>query len=233
MKTNALLLSVAVSGYAFADTATFDFETAVEEFSEITIESTAIDFTDPTAAFSSIQLGYNNAGFDTGIGYAKGLNDRWAGLVFAQTLTSFDAYRVRAAALSTSFGTGVMGDYMYDSENDGHTMLLNALQILPIHESVLIAPVLGVGAMSSEELESHVPLAMIQLYNVLKVTHNLSLMVTPVYTQSLSDKHIKISTLDWETNLSYRLNGNQNISINYSVYEQADSSFGIHYTYAL
>ncbi|MGR5193984.1 hypothetical protein ACPV4H_08825 [Vibrio rotiferianus] len=232
MQKITLLLSLAASGYAFAEATTLDFESAVEEFTEVTIETTSVDFTDPTAAFSSIQLGYNSSGFDLGLGYARSLTDDWAGLVFAQSLESFDTYRVRAAALSTSYGTGVMGDYIYDSDSGTHSMVMNALQVLPLHERLLIAPVIGVGMISNENLDSDIAIAMAQLYSVVKVTKDLSVMVTPIYTRSLSDKTMKINTLDWETNLSYRLSHNQNISANFGMYEKADNTVGARYTYA-
>ena len=221
-----------MTGYALAEATSYDFESAVEEFSEITIDTTSVDFTDPTAAFSSIQLGYHNDGFDFGVGYAKSLTDNWAGLVFAQGQDSFDAYRVRAAALSTSYGTGVMGDYMYDSELGTHTIVMNALQVIPLNEQLLIAPVIGAGVMSSQYLESDVPIAMAQLYSVVKVTNDFSFMVTPIYTRSLNNKTIKMRTLDWETNLSYRIKSNQNISMNYGIYNETDNSLGLYYTYA-
>lgn len=55
MKTTSFVLSLAASAYSFAETTIFDFESAVEEFTEITIDTTSVDFADPTAAFSSVQ----------------------------------------------------------------------------------------------------------------------------------------------------------------------------------
>lgn len=60
MKTKLILLICIISAYSIADENTIDFESAVEEFTEATIETTPIDFTDPTAAYSSLQLGYSN-----------------------------------------------------------------------------------------------------------------------------------------------------------------------------
>lgn len=72
-----------VSYHTLTNDITLDFESSLGELFEITVESKSIDFTNPTVAFSSIQLGYNSAGFNSGIGYTKSLSDNWAGLVFA------------------------------------------------------------------------------------------------------------------------------------------------------
>ena len=232
MKTTSFVLSLAASTYSFAETTIFDFESAVEEFTEITIDTTSVDFANPTAAFSSVQAGFNSNGVNVGAGYAKSLTENWAGLVFAQSLDSFDTYRVRAATLSTSLGSGVMGDYTYSSTSNSHTALLNAVQVLPIHERILLAPVLGAGVISNKSLATDIPIAMAQLYSVVKVTDDLSFMVTPIYTKSLRDNTIKVNTLDWETNLSYRLNGNQNLLMTVGMYEEADNTIGVRYTYA-
>ncbi|CDT99702.1 Hypothetical protein VCR12J2_620135 [Vibrio coralliirubri] len=233
MKTKLILLSCIISAYSIADENTIDFESAVEEFTEATIETTPIDFTDPTAAYSSLQLGYSNEGLDAGFGYARAINDDWAGLIFAQSLNSFDTYRVRAAALSTNFGSGIMGDYLYDDRHDTHTFVLNAMQVLPLHERLLIAPTLGAGVVSSDNLNKDVPIAMAQLYGVVTITEQVSMMIAPIYTTSLSDKTLKINTLDWEGNFSYQIADNQNISFKYSIYDETDNKVGIHYTYAL
>lgn len=232
MKTKLLLLSCVFSAYSIADENTIDFESAVEEFTESTIETTPVNFTDPTAAYSSLQLGYSSEGFDTGFGYAKAINDNWATLIFAQSLNNFDTYRVRAALLSTNIGSGVMGDYIYDDRDDTHTFLLNAMQVLPLHERLIVAPMLGAGAISGTNLDKEVPIAMAQLYSVFSITEQASIMVAPIYTTSLSDKTLKINTLDWETNISYRVADNQNISVNYGIYDKSDNKLGVNYTYA-
>ncbi|MGR5278403.1 hypothetical protein ACPV5J_17110 [Vibrio rotiferianus] len=232
MKAKLLLLSCMVSAYSIANENTIDFETAVEEFTEATIETSPIDFTDPTAAYSSLQIGYNSEGFDTGFGYARTISDNWAALIFAQSLNNFDTYRVRAAALSTNFGSGVMGDYLYDDRNDTHTFVLNAMQVLPLHERLIIAPVIGAGAISSDNLDKEVPIAMVQLYSVVTITEQTSIMIAPIYTRSLSDQTLKIDTLDWESSFSYRVADNQNVSLNYGVYDKSDNKLGLNYTYA-
>ncbi|MEZ9553172.1 hypothetical protein AB4343_18465 [Vibrio breoganii] len=232
MKNKYLFMSLFISLPLYAESKEMDFEVAVEEFTEATIETKPIDFADPTAAYSSVQLGYTSEGLDAGFGYARSLNDNWAGLIFAQSLDSFDAYRFRAAALSTNFGSGIMADYLYDDKNDVHTVVLNALQVLPLHERLLIAPVLGAGIITGEGLNDYVPIAMAQVYSVFKFNDELSMMIAPIYTTSLSDKNLKINTLDWEGNLSYRLTDSQNISISYGIYEQANNKVGLNYTYA-
>jgi len=232
LKAKLLLLSCMVSAYSIANENTIDFETAVEEFTEATIETSPIDFTDPTAAYSSLQIGYNSEGFDTGFGYARTISDNWAALIFAQSLNNFDTYRVRAAALSTNFGSGVMGDYLYDDRNDTHTFVLNAMQVLPLHERLIIAPVIGAGAISSDNLDKEVPIAMVQLYSVVTITEQTSIMIAPIYTRSLSDQTLKIDTLDWESSFSYRVADNQNVSLNYGVYDKSDNKLGLNYTYA-
>lgn len=233
MKTKLLLLSFFLSAYSIADENTIDFESAVEEFTEATIETAPVDFTDPTAAYSSVQLGYNSEGFDTGFGYARTITDNWAALLFAQSLNNFDTYRVRAAALSTNFGSGVMGDYLYDDRSDTHTFVLNAMQVLPLHERLIIAPVIGVGAISSDNLDKKVPIAMAQLYSVVTITDQASIMIAPIYTTSLSDQTLKINALEWESSFSYRVSDNQNVSINYGIYDNSDNKLGLNYTYAL
>lgn len=232
MKTKLLLLSCIISAYSIADENKIDFESAIEDFAEATIETYPIDFTDPTAAYSSLQLGYNSEGFDTGFGYARTISDNWAALIFAQSLNNFDTYRVRAAALSTNFGSGVMGDYLYDDRNDTHTVVLNAMQVLPLHERLIIAPVIGAGAISSENLDKEVPIAMAQLYSVVTITEQASIMIAPIYTASLSDQTLKINTLDWESSFSYRVADNQNVSLNYGIYDKSDNKLGLNYTYA-
>ncbi|MFA0233433.1 hypothetical protein AB4491_31230, partial [Vibrio sp. 10N.261.45.A7] len=109
MKKLILMSGLVFSVGAIAEITENTFETGVEEFTESTLEVNDVDFTDPTAAYSSLQVGYTTEGVDLGFGYAKSLTDDWAGLAYAQSLDSFDSYRVRAAALSTNFGTGLMG----------------------------------------------------------------------------------------------------------------------------
>lgn len=232
MKTKLLLLSCIVSAYSIADENTIDFESAVEEFTEATIETSPVDFTDPTAAYSSLQIGYSNEGFETGFGYARTITDNWAALIFAQSLNNFDTYRVRAAALSTNFGSGIMGDYLYDERHDTHTFVLNAMQVLPLHERFIIAPVIGAGAIFSDSLDKEVPIAMAQLYSVMTITEQASIMFVPIYTMSLNGETLKFSTLDWESGFSYRVADNQNVSINYGIYDQSDDKVGFNYTYA-
>jgi hypothetical protein len=232
LKTKLLFLSCIVSAYSIADENTIDFESTVEGFTEATIEASPVDFTDPTAAYSSLQLGYSSEGFETGFGYAKTINDNWAALIFAQSLNNFDTYRVRAAALSTNYGSGVMGDYLYDEQHGTHTFVLNAMQVLPLHERLIIAPVIGAGAISSDNLDKEVPIAMAQLYSVVTITEQTSIIIAPIYTTSLRNKTLKINTLDWESSFSYRVADNQNISINYSVYDKSDNKVGFNYTYA-
>lgn len=217
---------------AIAEITENTFETGVEEFTESTLEVNDVDFTDPTAAYSSLQVGYTTEGVDLGFGYAKSLTDDWAGLAYAQSLDSFDSYRVRAAALSTNFGTGLMGDYIYNTNNRIHTSALNIVQVLPLHERILLAPVLGVGAISGESLDKNVPIATAQLYTVFRFTDDVSMMVAPAYTKSLSDQTMKINTLDWDGNISYRVNGNQNVSFSYSIKDIEDNTYGVNYTYA-
>ncbi|WP_117233952.1 hypothetical protein [Vibrio maerlii] len=232
MKTKLLLLSCVLSTYSIAEENTNNFDSAVEEFTEATIETAPVDFTDPTAAYSSLQLGYSSEGFDTGFGYARTINDNWAALIFAQSLNNFDTYRFRAAALSTNYGSGIMGDYLYDDRNDTHTFVLNAMQVLPLHERLIVAPVIGAGAISSNYLDKEVPIAMAQLYSVVTIAKQASIMIAPIYTMSLSDQTLKINTLDWESSFSYRVADNQNVSLYYGVYEKADNKLGLNYTYA-
>lgn len=196
-----------------------------------------IDFTDPTAAYSSVQIGFDNNGLGLATGFAKALDEQWALLAFGEVREDFSYYRARGALMSTTYGTGVMGDYLYQSDSKTSTYMVNALQLLPVNEQFTLAPVAGVGLLHGEYIDNRVPIGMLQLMGTYSFTDVLSVRVTPAYTYGFSDIKTRnnqqaLRTFEVTSTLAYRLSGNQNLTLKYQYNNSDENTVGVNFTHA-
>jgi hypothetical protein len=206
-------------------------------------EPREIDFSDPTVVFSSVEVVYGSEGFGLGYGLAGELNDEWATLTKFEAKEDFDVFRARAAFLTTTTGTGVMFDYIWDTDfadagADSHTLVANFMQVLPIGEKMLFVPLVGGGFTTNDFSDNSVALASIQAMMVYNWTPSIWTNVIPQYTYGFNDMKMKsgsktsIRSFDLEVLAGYRFLGTQNVKVSYKRTNDDDNQGWVAYTYA-
>ncbi|MEZ9701269.1 hypothetical protein AB4455_05895 [Vibrio sp. 10N.261.46.E12] len=202
-----------------------------------------IEFSDPTVVYSSAEVAYGTEGATLGLGLAAPVNDNWAALVKYEAKEDLQLHRLRAATSNTNVGTGFMLDYIWDTDfadvgADSHTLVINALQVLPIGDNALFVPLLGAGFTSNDLSDNKAYIGMAQAMVVYNFSPDVWMNLIPQYTygfntfeMNLGDG-VDIRKFEFESVLGYRFNGNQNIRLMYKYNDDKDHEGTLSYTYA-
>jgi len=241
-KTTGLSIGLLLTNLSYAQQ-----PTATENLSsfenEEQIENESIEFSDPTVVYSSVEAAYGTEGATLGLGVSAPINDNWAALVKYEAKEDLKLHRLRAFAANTNIGTGLMVDYIWDTDfadagADSHSLVVNALQVLPVGEKAMLVPMLGGGFTTNDFSNNDAYIGMAQVMAIYNFTPNVWVNMIPQYTYSFnplemqSGDDVDIRKFEFETILGYRFNGNQNVKLLYKYTEDKDHEATLSYTYA-
>lgn len=242
-KTIGLVIGLFVTNMAYAQNAAET--TDINTFSETTdlLDGESIDFADPTVVYSSLEVAYGTEGATLGFGLSAPINDSWSALAKYEAKEDLNLHRLRAFVANTNVGTGMMLDYIWDTDfadvgADSHSVVVNALQVLPVGEKAMIVPMLGAGFTQNDFSDNNAYIGMAQAMMIYNFTPEVWINVIPQYTYSFNPlemtngNDVDIRKFELETVLGYRFNGNQNVKLLYKYNEDKEHEATFSYTYA-
>ncbi|MDX1281884.1 hypothetical protein [Shewanella colwelliana] len=202
-----------------------------------------INFADPTVIYSSFEAAYGTEGATLGFGLASQINEEWGGLAKYEGKKNLNLHRIRAAATNTEIGSGILLDYIWDTDfagagADSHSLVVNGLQVLPLGENALFVPMVGVGFTTNDFAENEAAIGMVQAMLVYNFTPEVWANFIPQYTYSFNDLKLKngdtqsIRRYEFETVVGYRFDNNQNVRLLYKYNEDREHEATLSYTYA-
>ena len=206
-------------------------------------ENEEIEFSDPTVVYSSVEAAYGTEGATLGLGISAPISDDWAVLAKYEAKEDLQLHRLRAFAANTNVGSGFMVDYIWDTDfadvgADSHSVVVNALQVLPIGDKAMLVPMLGAGFTKNDFSDNKAYIGMAQAMAIYNFTPDIWVNMIPQYTYSFNPLEmsggadVDIRKFEFETIVGYRFNGNQNVKLLYKYNEDNEHEATFSYTYA-